>query len=465
MKYLVKPLFRCVLIFAAILCLASCAGIQSQPSKASLEPGPKFRLSAGGLAEKGMWKCTPLLTDINRDGHLDVIAMARLGDGPHVWLGDGKGNWKDSSQGLNIAKGSCGGGIAVGDITKSGRLDLAVADHCTGVYVFLQQPDGSWKAVVEGFYPPAVDLNVPKDDEATRVLFIGSEDLALGDITGDGCLDIVSAASDQGGFAVYAGDCTGKNWKQLEKNGLPDNENPEPEDEDRAGWANRVLLTDINADGKLDVVASYYKGPRVWLGDGKGHFKSASVGLPSPQIGGLYRGLVYGDVNRDGLLDLVAANDVNGPELFLQQQDGSWKYSGDLMPSLQNGALGVALGDFFKSGNLDMVVAGRRKVEMGSHYGLFFLKGDGKGNFKEVETNLPGNGLSVTWGVATGDVNEDGLPDFVAATGGAVAGGGAPKPQLSKATRGKLGKTDAMPGAVAELPLPHMQVWVNEGMK
>ncbi len=65
-------------------------------------------------------------------------------------------------------------------------------------------------------------------------------------------------------------------------NGLPDLENPEPEDEDNAGWANRVILRDVNGDGQLDVVASYYKGPRVWLGDGKGHFKSVSQGLPSP---------------------------------------------------------------------------------------------------------------------------------------------------------------------------------------
>jgi hypothetical protein len=226
------------------------------------------------------------------------------------------------------------------------------------------------------------------------------------------------------------------------------------------------MLLDINMDGQLEVVASYYKGPRVWLGDGKGRFKSASLGLPSPQIGGLYRGLAYGDVNKDGLLDLVTANDVNGPELYLQQRDGAWNYTGDIMPALQNGALGVALGDFTKSGNLDILVAGRRMPEMGSNYGLFILKGDGKGSFQEVGTNLPGNGLSVAWGVASGDVNEDGLPDFVAATGGAVTGGAPKKPSAAKSLRDKAAKKDAsLPGTVAELPLPRMQVWVNEGMK
>ncbi len=94
------------------------------------------------------------------------------------------------------------------------------------------------------------------------------------------------------------------------------------------------------------------------------------------------------------------------------------------MPQMQNGAVGIALGDFDRDGFFDLIVAGRKVKEMGSNYGLFVLKGDGKGGFKELTaTNLPEKGLSVSWGVAVGDVNEDGLLDFAAATGGAVAGG------------------------------------------
>ena len=90
------------------------------------------------------------------DGHLDLLAIARLGDGAHVWLGDGKGNWTDSSEGLKMKGGSCGGGIAVGDINKDGFADLAVADHCSGVYVYLADGAGHWKMVTEGLYPPTV---------------------------------------------------------------------------------------------------------------------------------------------------------------------------------------------------------------------------------------------------------------------------------------------------------------------
>lgn len=473
MRKFFKASFPSAVAVLAAICLASCAGPQTTPTKAPAPPEPsvKFRLSAAGLAETGMWKCTPVVHDINKDGHLDIMAIARLGDGPHVWLGNGQGAWTDASEGLRIAEGSCGGGIAVGDINRDGKDDLAVADHCGGVFVYLAGPGGRWQPVVQRLHPAKVNaLFKDKKDDDTMQFFLGAEDIALGDINGDGLLDIVAVASDMGGFAVYLGDGTGKKWKELGANGLPDMANPEPDDEDNAGWANQVDLRDVNRDGKLDVVASYFKGPRVWLGDGRGHFTAASTGLPTPSIGGLYRGIDMGDVNEDGLLDLVAANDVNGPEVFLQQPGGSWQYTGDIMPSLQNGALGVALGDFNGDRHLDLLVAGRRNKELGNNNGLFLLQGDGRGGWKELEnTNLPGNGLSVAWGVAVGDFNEDGLLDAAAATGGIVAGMSTRSPKSPpRRPQGKEGPQkggELAPGAIPELKLPRMQAWINEGVR
>lgn len=463
MKFFATPVLRIILICLTSLVLISCAGMKSLEPGTNEGPAPRFVLSANGLAESGMWKCTPVLADINQDSHLDILAHNRLGDGTHVWLGDGRGSWRDSSQGLASEGGTCGGGIGYGDFNKDGLLDLAVADHCSGVYVYLQQPGGTWQAVVEKLYPPISESLVAKGDYESREVFTGAEDLAVGDINEDGCLDIVAAASDQGGFGVYQGDCTGKSWNHRKTTGLPNLDNPEPDDEDNAGWANRLILADINKDGHLDVLASYFKGPRVWLGDGEGNFMGASVGLPEPSIGGLYRGLDYGDINGDGLLDLVAANRINGAEGYLQQPDGTWKFLGDLMPSMQNGAVGIGLGDFTHSGHLDIVVAGSREKVRGNNCGFYLLQGDGKGSFRELKnTDLPAKGLSYTWGVAVGDINEDGLVDFIASTGGSVTGpqGVAGKPR--KPLKGKDGKELVV---IPELILPRMQAWVNQGVK
>ena len=342
-----------------------------------------FVLAAGGLAEKGKWKGAPLLADVNQDGLLDLVATSRLGDGVHVWLGDGHGGWKDASRGLANSSG-CGGGVAVGDINGDGRMDLALADHCQGVSVYLSDGEGGWKATATDLNPAIASRGSNADEDAYNV-FRGAEDLALGDVNRDGLLDIVAAASDRGGFTVYYGDGSGLNWREESKpNGLPTAQDPEQGDEQQGGWANRVLLRDLNQDGHLDVVASYYAGPRVWLGDGAGRFRPSSQGLPVPTAGGLFRGIEVGDFNEDGRLDLVVANDANGPEIFLQQSDGTWAGTPDVFPAMTGGAVSVAPADLDRDGHLDLIVAGRKGKDMGSIYGVFALRGDGRGGWTEL---------------------------------------------------------------------------------
>ena len=175
-------------------------------------------------------------------------------------------------------------------------------------------------------------------------------------------------------------------------------------------------------------------------------------GLPSPVIGGLFRGIAVGDINEDGRLDLAVANEVNGPEVYLQHRDGYWQPTPDVFPAMMGGALGIALGDLDRDGHLDLLVGGIRCKGVGSNYGLFFCQGDGKGGWTQLKVSqLPTTGLSVTWGIGLGDINGDGLIDFAAGTGGVCARAPARK---GAATRPKI-------EIVPELPLPRMQVWGN----
>lgn len=439
-----------------VLCLIIMGAAAALAAKQLLpDSSLRFTLAATGLPTEGRWKSMPVVEDINDDGFLDLAAHPRLGEGTHVWFGDGRGNWREASQGLTLAEGSCGGGLDIGDINQDGKLDLAVADHCTGVFVFLGDKRGHWRVTTSALNP-AVAKEVPKEELNP---FVGAEHLALGDINLDGKLDLVVSASDRGGFSVYTGDGQGHKWKEIHGDGLPSADDPEIQDVQKGGWANKFLLHDMNGDGNLDIVASYYAGPRVWLGDGKGHWQSKSEGLPSLDVGGSFWGVAVGDINEDSRPDLLLANIVHGPQVFLQQKDGSWKKTADVIPDLKGGAWSGALGDFDGDSHLDMVIGAKLRREAGSSYGLFVLQGDGKGGWTKVaDTGLPTTGLGFPWGIAVNDINGDDRLDIAVTTN--------PPPRQSplQGSRGKNKQVnDQKKQEHGGADLPRVQIWLNQG--
>lgn len=374
-------------------------------ASAMAPPRVRYDLSVDGLPSDGMWKCDPKLVDLDGDGRLDLTLIPRLGHGPRVWRSLKDGSWQSMSEGLDTGETSCGGGVELADINNDGVLDLAAADHCHGGYVYLGNPDGSWTNVVAHLHPTGL---IPPD--GIKEDYSGAEGIDVGDVDGDGNLDLAIISNDHGGVNVYLGDGTGKNWRRSSEGILT------------KGAGNRVRLVDLNGDGSLDLIVAHCDGPRIWLNDGSGHWTPSWTGLPTPDVGCLYRGLDVADINEDGLLDLAIANWIDGPDVFLQQPDGSWKEARDAFPKMLGGAVGLALGDIDGDGHVDMAVSGRLRYDVGMVYGVFLLYGDGKGSwFLDENSGLPTTGLPFTWGVALGDINQDGRLDVVAGSGGNVA--------------------------------------------
>jgi hypothetical protein len=359
---------------------------------------PRFIPGSRGLPTVGEWRTHPAIGDVNSDGIPDIAALPRKGHGPVVWIGDGKGSWKLASTGLLLPGFSCGVGVSLADVNGDGHLDLGVADHCNGLFVFLGDGKGIWK-----LGPPV-----------TRDIGKGYQDMVFTDLNGDGKLDIAAIGAFQGGISAILGDGQG-HWK-LADMGLPG-----------SGRGSYIKVGDVNEDGRPDVVASFVAEPPftlppekshnlVWLSQPSGRFAPSTPDIPDDIV---WNGVALGDVNGDGHLDLALSShfEPGRPPLAVYLGDGGkhWKLAGDGLPAadVHTRFDGVELTDLDGDGHLDLVAVSAMDA------GIRVWMGDGQGHWTECEdTGLPhGRDALWGWGLAVRDLDGDGRPDIVAGFG------------------------------------------------
>lgn len=111
----------------------------------------RFEEASSGLPTSGSWRNSVAVVDMNEDGHLDIVAPPeRAGRrSPTIFLGDSKGTWKEWTE-VKWPYGIDYGAVASGDFNRDGHADLAFAVHLRGVYVFLGDGKGQFRDVVEG---------------------------------------------------------------------------------------------------------------------------------------------------------------------------------------------------------------------------------------------------------------------------------------------------------------------------
>ncbi len=241
-----------------------------------------------------------VLADINKDGHLDIIAADWCDLIPKLWenacgvkayLGDGANNWTAmaplSETGLYI-------GVAAGDINHDGYLDVVAASRFWpgAITVWFGDGGNSW---TQGQSPSPPPVPPVADCDNYR-------GVSLSDLNNDGYLEII-AGSMKFAIFVWSWDGTG-NWQWVNS--------PTPTYD---GSFRDVLSADLNMDGLPDIVAaSRRNGVEAFINTGDFTYRSASDGLIHA---GFYRGLALEDINMDGKLDIVAGGANRGVQVFL----------------------------------------------------------------------------------------------------------------------------------------------------
>lgn len=271
-----------------------------------------------------------------------------------------------------------GGGVAVFDYDRDGRLDIFLVNGAplqdptpkgsipqkTGPNywnrLYHQKPDGTFEDVTEkaGLQGSGYGMGV-----------------AVGDYDNDGFEDLYVTA--YGGNKLYHNNGDGTFTDVTEKAGVAG-----------SGWSTSAAWVDLDNDGLLDlVVLRYLKWDfdDIWCGEHKEG----------------YRAYCHPDVFQP-ISPLVYHNDGNGHFTEVSQKIGLAK---------PGKGLGIALADYDRDGHIDLFVANDSMVEF-----LYHNKGDG--TFEEVglvsEVAVDGDGRTFAgMGVDFADYNNDGWPDLI----------------------------------------------------
>jgi hypothetical protein len=402
----------------AVLLMGLVAGLPAYAKSAPLIFLPAVDYYSGG--ENGV---SVAVADVNGDGKPDMVVASFCASasnctglfgpgGVSVLLGNGDGTFEApvtySSGGYNASA------VAIADVNGDGKLDVVVANQCQSssscvgsVSVLFGNGNGTFRTPVSystaGYY---------------------SESVAIADLNGDGHPDLV--VSNLCGTGGNCEGVTAGQVAVLIGNGDGTFQPAAVYSSD--GYSSlSVAIGDVNGDGKLDVLvanscAAYDCSPTTGsvgvLLDGSGGILEGNGAFSTG--GSFASSVAVIDVNGDGHLDLLVADQCLGEScsepgdasVLLGNGDGSFQPAVSYNVALRQ-PTAIAAADVNGDGRPDLLVAGE-----GSNGAVGVLLGNRDGSFQLPNYYYGTGGNQAPGQIVVSDVNGDGRPDLIVINGG-----------------------------------------------
>lgn len=420
--------------------------------------------------------------DVDQDGKADLVVANRDSESVSFLYGNGSGTVYSE---LETSFGRRPTGIVLGDFDRDGKLDVAIADPLLDAVIVQYAGANEQVAYRVGVGPSYLEVadfnndgildlathNVGSNDigiligqippptgppvtfTLTNVIPVGGNfgNIETDDFDGDGNQDLVIVQSDSGLLRLFPGDGTGDFNDFIDfriegaplhpvggdfnRDGRPDlavldernsviqlllnkttfapsafvsNGLPERKSLSTGDDPSGLAIGDLNRDGIVDLVfgtskydAIFTSNVSVYFGDRYGAF---SIAGPSFDVRGHPVEFSADDFNRDGLPDLLVSNTrASGVSAVLANALGAFA-----LPEYHrvggSGPRSVVTADFNRDGRLDVASANFYSNNVS------ILLGDGVGGFAPgIPFPVSANPRSI----AVGDLNRDSIPDLV----------------------------------------------------